>query len=186
MMQSWRDLREFTMPFRNDLRQSTWAKRLTDILRTVFSQASEAGVGRKTIAMRMGRSAECIGTWLEPSMRVCIPGGALLELLSRDDLLPQHERDALWTKLGLEGGYTVVRDDAAETDDAPPVQQLAEISVAVGRLSSTVLESMRSKSAGGSHITADEAVAILDEAMTVSGELHALIEAVKKAKGGKK
>lgn len=176
------------MPLRFDLRHSTWATRLAECLRTVVSHASENGVGRKTIAFRMGRSQECIGTWLEPSQRVSIPGGALFEMLCREDLLPQEQRDELWQKMAREAGYIVIREDAADLDTAPPVEQLAEISVAVGKLSGSVLDAMRSKSAGGSTITSAEADLILVQASKVHQELAELMEAAKRAKkkGGRK
>ena len=115
--------------------------RLMEILAQANREARDGGSGRRGIAARLGVSEHTFAAWFKPSRTSIIPADRLFELACREDLLPGPTRDALWARLGQEGGYIIVPEPVPEANGLSPLAHLAELTAAVGRVAASLRES---------------------------------------------
>lgn len=120
--------------------------------------------GRRTIAEGLGVPARLLERWLAPSEPHLPRFDLVLQLLTREDLLPPPARRTLWEFLDHQAGRTAVDLVESDPDDAPVPLQVLQIASATGRIAREAEAATAELSPEGRQITPGEALAMLDGA----------------------
>lgn len=149
--------------------RSPYAALLERCLRGALRAADEAGITRRAIAHALEVPYWTFESWLKPSRDAQVPAWVVLELLCREDLLPEAARDGLLREIAGEAGSFVVPLPAG---DEPVAGAVLEAARELGRLAEDVRAAVDAAGDGGELVTAQEYRAIGRDAEALAA--HAL------------
>lgn len=156
-------------------RQAQWQRLVKSMIGRALAAAGDAGLGRTFIANRLDCSRKTVNAWVEDNRQDShAPAYRFVQILVRDDVLPDDARTALWDELAKEAGFLVLPLFEVDPDEKPVSDQFLEVSTNVGRLAERIAEAHRELSEGGRSLSSTELDAIRDAARSAAVELKQL------------
>lgn len=161
---------------------------LVAAVREALAVADVCGVGRSTVAKRLGVSLATIEWWCLPGRDAVITALPLARMMMDDGeakaVLPRAARMTLMARLAAAGGFLVVGDDEAGMDRTPLAAQVCQVMGAVGDVARAVEAARAEKSAGGPALTRDEAIELGERVRAAQRELAEMAGALDRVIGG--
>jgi hypothetical protein len=164
---------------------------LVAAVREALAVADVCGVGRSTVAKRLGVSLATIEWWCLPGRDAVITALPLARMLmdgggdgEAKAILPRAARMTLLARLAAAGGFLVVGDDEAGMDRTPLAAQVCQVMVAVGDVAKAVEAARAEKSAGGPALTRDEAIELGERVRAAQRELAEMAGVLDRVIGG--
>lgn len=159
---------------RTRMYEAALRERLGEALKSSLSR----GVKRSTIAAALGVSESTLDAYSLPGRDQAIPGDRLLELLCRDDVLPERERMELVRWVGLEAGVLCVVVEAEGRDaQRGIVGAMAEL----GDLAEEVAAAEDAAGPAGAALTEEEFRRVAAEAAALVARVLGVVEACRAA-----
>lgn len=164
-------------------RDGKYARRLMIVMREAINEAGRMGVSFDLLADRLGVARSTFASWWHPGRRNMPPAYRVIEMVSREDVLPAEPLARLRLKLGEEMGVFDMEPfesaDGSEDGRIPTVARLLRVHAMSGAMSEEYLAATAAGSDGGETLTEAEAELVLECALETRAMLDSVIERVR-------